>query len=363
MSDETKKKTRGRGNAFDRAADAVLALDAGWWTAFAGSQVADFEISDPQIITLGDENTVIGGVVFDRRVILYKANGSDVEEEALITRPVMTKFSGLPIAVLEMLAKNILEQANAECRKANIDYVISEARAFDEEDERRELARELLGEDASEEDIGRYAEQLRMPAELLAGGEAAAKFFDESISTVRITGDEGEEQIADEPLPPPGRTALIAGEWDFYTPEEVADLGGPESDAAYAFRIVRLCEAIHAEPEIATQLGMHLGAVTREWEMWRENEEFIMAGRAHFAQQSRLARSRNEREWMTEVRRDLAEGRIGKNVAHYAREFKRKRRLLKPPSIDRIRNFVSDLRREPEEKRSSRAPGDRDTEA
>jgi hypothetical protein len=256
----------------------------------------------------------------------------------------MTRFSALPIDLLERLARDILDQSDAEWRQANIEAVVAAAQTFDE-DGRLEIARDVLGSDAAEEELRIFADQLRMPEELLKGGEEAAKFFDESISTVTIMGDEGEEQLADDPPPAPGRTALLAGEWDFYTPEEVEGYGGPESDAAYAFRIVRLCEAIRAEAEVAVQLAINLGAVTREWELWRENEEFIAAGRAHFAQQSRLARSRSERPWMAQVRLDLAEGRIGDNVAHYAREFKRRRRDLSPPEVDRIRNFISELRK------------------
>jgi hypothetical protein len=348
MTEKNRQRRRDRPNAFERASDAVLALDTGWWTSLVGAGISELDFSDPEYLALGNETTSVGGMILERRTLTYKIDGDADPETVIITRPVMTRFSALPIDLLERLARDILEHADAEWRQANIENVIAVAQSFGEE-ERLDIARDVLGADASEEEIRAFADQLQMPEELLQGGEAAAKFFDDSISSVAVVGEEGEERLADEPAPPPGRTALLTGEWDYYTPEEVEDYGGPESDRAYAFRIVRLCEAIRADPQVSVQLAVHLGAVTREWEMWRENEEFITAGRAHFAQQSRLARSRSERPWMTQVRQDLAEGRIGVNVAHYAREFKRRRRNLLPPEVDRIRNFVSELRKAKDE--------------
>jgi hypothetical protein len=343
MTDKKPKRRRARPNAFERAKEAMLALDTGWWTSLAGAGLSEIGFSPPQIIQLGDGDTVIGGMVLDRRIVTYRIDEEDDEETEIITRPVMTRFSALPIDMLERLSRSLLEQADAEWREANIEAVVATAQSFNES-ERLDIARDVLGANATGADLAAFAEQMKMPDALVAGGEAAAKFFDDYVGVVTLTGEAGEEQIADPP-PEPGRTALLTGEWDYYTPEDIEHYGGPESDGAYAFRIVRLCEAIRAQPDVAVQLAVHLGAVAREWEVWRENEEFLRAGRAHFAQQSHLAKSRGERGWMKQVRQDLAAGRIGDSVAQYARKFARERRDLKPPGIDRIRNFVSELRR------------------
>jgi hypothetical protein len=342
MTEEKPKRRRNRRNAFERARDATLAFDTGWWTSLAGAGLSEIDFSPPQFIQLGDDAAVIGGMVLDRRIVTYRVSEEDEEQTEVITRPVMTRFSALPISLLERIARDLLALADAEWREANIEAVVTTARSFGE-NERFDLARDILGPEASEEELAAFADQSRMPDAVVAGGEAAAEFFDQYVSTVTLTGEEGEEQIADEP-PEPGRTALLTGEWDYYTPEDIDHYGGPEADGAYAFRIVRLCEAIREQPDAAVQLAVHLGAVAREWEMWRENEEFLRAGRAHFAQQSHLAKSRGERPWMTQVRHDLETGRIGDNVAQYARKFARERRHLKPPAVDRIRNFVSELR-------------------
>lgn len=345
MGSGTKSKAQNRGNAFDRARDAVLAIDAGWWTMVAGSGISEMDISDPQFLSLGDEKSVVGGMIFERRTISLRHPDHEDEIVQTITRPVMTRFSALPIDLLERLARDILRQGEAEWREANLARAIAEARSFETE-ERFELARDLLGADADEADVLALAETMRMPEALLNGGEGAAQFFDDNVSVIALEDDpDGGQRIAPEPPPAPGKTSLMTGEWDYYTPEEVASYDGPESDTAYAFRVVRLCEAIRGRPESAVQLAVQVGAVTREWEMWRENEEFIKAGRARFAEQSRLAKSRAERPWMTQVRRDLAEGRIGANVAQYARDFKSRHRNLSPPGLERIRNFISDLRR------------------
>lgn len=343
MTDKKFGHRRDRPNAFERARDATLALDTGCWTSLSGAGLSEIGFSPPNFIQLGNDDSVIGGMVLDRRIVTYRVEKDDDEETEIVTRPVMTRFSALPIDLLERLARDLLEKADAEWREANIEAVVATAQSFDE-GERLDIARDLLGVAATEAELAALAEQLKMPDALVAGGEAAAKFFDEYVGVVTLTGEEGEEQIADPP-PEPGRTALLTGEWDYYTPEDIEHYGGPESDGAYAFRIVRLCEAIRAQPDAAVQLAVHLGAVAREWEVWRENEEFLRAGRAHFAQQSHLAKSRGERAWMTQVRQDLAAGRIGDSVAQYARKFARERRDLKPPGIDRIRNFVSELRR------------------
>lgn len=343
MTEKEPKKRRDRRNAFERARDATLALDTGWWASLAGSGVSEIELSPPHLIQLGDDTAVVGGMILDQRIVTYRIDEQHEEETEIITRPVMTRFSALPISLLERLARDLLVTADAEWRKANIEAAVAAAQSFNKE-ERLEVARDVLGLEAGTEAIADFARQLKLPDELAAGGEAAAEFFDEYVSTVALTGDQGEERIADPP-PEPGRTALLTCEWDYYTPEDIEHYGGPESDGAYAFRIIRLCEAIRDQPDAAVQLAVQLGAVTREWEMWRENEEFLCAGRAHFAQQSHLAKSRDEKPWITQVRKDLETGRIGDNVAQYARRFKREQRLLHPPGIDRIRNVVSELRK------------------
>lgn len=341
MNEDTQRRRRDRRNAFERAEEATLALDVGWWSSLAGAELSEVEFSEPEFIRLGEE-AVVGGMILDRRIVTYRV-GDEEPQTATITRPVTTRFSALPIELLERIARDILEKSEQEHREANIEAVVAAARSLDE-DERLRIARDVLGVAATNEEVEDLADQLKMADALVEGGEAAAAYFDANISPVRITGEEGEEVIADDP-PEPRRTALLTGEWDYYTPEDVEHFGGPESDAAYAFRIVSLCEAMRAEPDAATQLAMHVGAITREWEMWRENEEFLRAGRKHFAQQSHLASSRTERPWMRQVRQDLEAGRIGDNIAQYARKFARTRRDLDPPATERIRNFVSELRR------------------
>lgn len=250
--------------------------------------------------------------------------------------------SALPLDLLERLARDLLEKAEEDLRKANIAAAVEVARSFSL-DERLEIAREVLGDGANAEEVARAAEELQMPQALIKGGEAAAQFFDTNVEVVTIAGEAGEERILDHP-PQPAPSVLLTSEWDFYTPEDLEAYDGPESDSSYAFRIVRLCEAIKENSDLAIQLAMQLGAITREWEVWRENEEFLRAGRKHFAQQSKLAKSKAERPWMVQVRQDLEAGRIG-NAAEYARKLKR-RRDLQPPGVELIRNFVSQLRGE-----------------
>lgn len=343
---EKPKSQRDRRNAFERAQDSILGFDGGWWNALAGSAVAEVEFSDIKHIQLGDESSAMGAIVFERRTVTLREKGKLETYTHIVTRPVMTRFSSLPITLLERLARDILEQSDAQWREVNLQAAIDAARAFNI-DEAMEDAREILGSEATEDELIDFAEQMRLQEELAQGGEAAARFFDKNVSKASIEEDgEGGGQLAPQPLPAPGRTLLTLDEWDIYTPEEVADYDDPESDAAYAFRVVKLCEAISEMPDVAVQLGIRLGAVTREWEMWRENGEFIAAGRARFAQQSELSKSRQKRPWMTAVKEDMEQGRIGDNVASYALDFKRRRRDLKPPTQDRIQNFVSELRRQ-----------------
>jgi hypothetical protein len=51
---------------------------------------------------------------------------------------------------------------------------------------------------------------------------------------------EGGPQMLPEPAPAPGMHPIDTGEWDFYTPEEIDDLSGPESDHASAWNLIRL---------------------------------------------------------------------------------------------------------------------------
>ena len=306
----------------------------------------EVEFGESEFVELGNGDCVVGGMFLERRILSLRRTGDETMSRYRVTRPVMTRFSALPLGLLERLARDILEQSDEAWRETNLETAIAAARDFDI-DEARQLAREMLDSDASAEEIEELALQMRLPDELAEGGDEAARFFDKNVSVVQISeDDEGGYEITGNCAGPASEGTLGLEEWDLYSPEEVADLGGPEADAAYAFRIVRLCEAIRDGPEAAVQLAVQLGAVTREWELWRENEEFIRVGRARFAQQIKSSRSRAEKPWMEAVRADLTSGRIGTNTAQYARQFKRQRRDLKPPGLERIRNFVSELRRE-----------------
>ena len=336
----------GSGNAFDRARDAMLGIESGWWQALTTLQLEEVEFGESEFIELGDGNCVVGGMVLERRTLSLRKAGEDALFRYRVTRPVMTRFSALPLDLLERIARDVLAQSDAAWREANLEVAIAAARNFDI-DEARQTAREILGTGASDEEVEELALQMRLPDALTEGGEEAARFFDELISVVTIVeDDDGNVEVLDDGADLESEATLGLDEWDFYSPEELAELDGPETDAAYAFRILRLCKAIRERPATAVQLALQLGAVTREWELWRENEEFIRAGRARFAQQIRSSRSRPERAWMAAVRDDLANGRIGANAAQYARNFKRRRRDLQPPSVERIRNFVSELKRQ-----------------
>lgn len=344
------------GNAFERAQDAALAFQISWWqsieAAIANNDM-QAEVSAPEFLRLGDEHSALGPRLFERRTLTVRRKGKRKKERWTITRPVPIRFSALPIEMLEEIARDLLAQGEAQWRQANIDNLVEHARSYDR-DEALAVARDVLGPAADAEELEHFAEQLRFPAELIEGGEAAARFFEEAVSSVAFdVADDGTVDFLPEPPPPPGAQPFDVGEWDYYTPEEIADFDGPETDAAYAFRVVRLCEAIRSNPDAGLQLAMQLGAVTREWEIWRENEEFLLMGRARFAEQSRLARSKAEKPWMAQVRADFAADAVGSNIADYARKLAR-RRDLQPPSVDRIRNFVSQLRRQ----QAARAPSD-----
>lgn len=134
-------------------------------------------------------------------------------------------------------------------------------------------------------------------------------------------------------------------EWDYYSPEEIEDRGGPESDWSYAFRVQRLCAAIRGTPDRAVTLGIQLGAVLREWAIWREFDEFVVAGVQVFERQSQRATGKPERAWMKHVREDVLAGRVSGSVAAYARKVKGMRQLS-PPSAERIKNFIYEVRKD-----------------
>lgn len=335
-------------NAFERARQSALAFDLSWWEALGAAiekAAPGAQISEPDYFWLGDELEGLGRQLLERRMITLPKKGRKKPKSWTITRAAPIRFSMLPPDFLEGIARNLLDQADAEWREANLANLVAFAQSFSKEDA-LEIAEMALGADAPQAELEAYAATI-MPVELLDGGEAAATFFDTSISVVTIgEREDGTEGLMPEPPPAPGLQPIDVGEWDFYSPEEVADYEGPQSDPAYAFRVVRLCEALRADPERQLQIAMLLGAVTREWEIWRENDEFLRAGRARFAEQSRHARSKREKAWMAQVREDVATDKIGPSIAAYARKLKQQRRDLAPPSAERIRNFVSQLRGE-----------------
>lgn len=336
-------------NAFERARDSMLAFDVSWWeaigTAFTEA-VPGTQVSEPSYLSLGDDLEGLGRLIFERRTITLPKKGRDKQKRWTITRTTPVRFSMLPPELLEGIARDLLDQADAEWRRANIDHVINVARSFGED--AIEIAKLTLGADASPEAIEDYAHGL-MPTELLEGGAAAERYFDESISMASIgMREDGSEGVLPEPPPPPGIQPINFGEWDLYSPEQIVEYDGPHSDPSYAFRVVKLCEALRNHPKRAIAISMLLGAVTREWEIWRENEEFLTVGRARFAEQSRHARSKAEKPWMAKVRQDVANDAIGPSIAAYARKLKRHHRDLAPPSVERIRNFVSAARRDAE---------------
>jgi hypothetical protein len=332
-------------NAFERARDSALAFGLSWWDRVAeAAEKANpgATISEPEKFWFGDELQGFGAQLLERRTIAFPKKGRKKAQSWTITRTVPIRFSMLPPDVLEDIARELLDASEAEWRAANLAKVMEAVQSLDGE-EGLEIARMCLGEDASEAELKAYAATL-VPKELREGGAAAEKFFGEAISVVSIDEDaEGGPALMPEPPPPPGFHPIDVGEWDFYSPEEVDDYAGPESDPAYAMRVVRLCEALRADPERATHIAMILGAVTREWELWRENAEFLTVGRAHFAEKSRVARLKREKPWMAKARADFADGKIGPSIAAYARKLHQQRKL-NPPSVETIKNFISKLR-------------------
>ncbi|MBN8848767.1 MULTISPECIES: hypothetical protein [unclassified Sphingomonas] len=334
-------------NAFERARDAMLAYGISWWESVANAAeeaAPGATVSKPEIFIRGDPLAGFGEQILERRTITFPKQGRKKPRSWTITRAVPIRFRMLPPEELETIAREVLEQGEAEHRAVNLANVLEWAVSMDGE-EGLDIARMCLGDDASEDELKAYAASL-VPDALRKGGAAAEKFFDEAISVVSIDEDaEGGPQMLPEPAPAPGVHPIDTGEWDFYTLEEIDELSGPESDPAYAFRVVRLCEAMRANPERATHIAIMLGAITREWELWRENYEFLQAGRTRFAEQSRLARSKRKKPWMAQVRADFEAGKIGPSIAAYARKFSRQRNL-NPPGVDTIQNFISKLRRE-----------------
>jgi hypothetical protein len=333
-------------NAFERAEASILALRISWWETLIDAVASgefDATISDPEIIDFG-EGLALGRMLLERRTITKKINGEKRISSWTVSRPISYRFSGLPLVELAAIAKDIYDHSQEEWRQANIANLIEYARSYNRA-EALDQARDILGNDASSDQLENFADQLRPPEELLQGGDAAADFFDSSVS--RCDFDENEDGTLkfNETSLPPGMQPFGDNEWDYYSADEVAQLDGPHSDCAYAFRVIRLCEAINANPQHSIILAMQLGAVAREWEIWRENEEFILKGREHFSNQVAFAKLKQVKAWMKRVNEDYDQDKIGNSNAAYARKIARDR-SLDPPSVDTIKNYVSKLKRE-----------------
>ena len=342
---DSKKSARPM-NAFERANQAMLGYQSSWWERVISSiEENGFKanISLPEIIHF-DDDLIFGPIILERRSITAKLDGKRKKSTWTITRPILYRFSALPLDELKKIAETIVEQCQSDWRQANIDNLIKEARSHNRFEALAE-ARYILGAGSTKAEIERIADQLRPAQELIEGGEAAAIFFDSRVS--RCDFEEMEDGSLDFQTAalPPGKQPFGTSEWDYYSPDEVAELDGPESDWAYAFRILRLCEAIKSEGSDALNIAMQLGAVTREWEIWRENEEFIRKGKEHFAKQSNLARSKATKPWRNRVRQDFENGKIQSPTSNYARKIA-KERSLNPPTESTIKNFISSLRRE-----------------
>jgi hypothetical protein len=334
-----------RKNAFERADEAALALGVSWWQVVLetlGKSDLNLEVSEPEFILLA-EGSSLGPQVLERRTIVERKKGKRKPRSWTITRPIPYRFSTLPLDMLEGIARDIYNESEALWREANIENLVRVAQSFDIGEALAD-ARECLGPDASDDELQHFAEQLRYPAELVEGGEAAERFFDESVSRGDVVEAEDGTVTFVEASLPPGSQPFGANEWDHYSADEVAELDGPESDWAYSFRVVRLCEAIRADEKNAIQLAIQLGAVTREWEIWRENEEFLQKGRELFAAQQERARTNRRKAWMDRVDDDFRNGRIAPTASAYAQRLHRDR-TLDLPSVDRIKNYISSLRR------------------
>lgn len=300
----------------------------------------DATISDPEIIDFGDDLT-LGRMLLERRTIAKKLPGNKKQSSWTVSRPIPYRFSALPLAELAAIAKDIYEHSQQEWRRADIANCIEYAQSYNRSDALAE-ARDILGDGANLELLEDFADQLRPPDELLLGGDVAADFFDNSVSACDFdVNDDGTIKFNETSLPP-GMQPFGDNEWDYYSSDEVAELDGPHSDYAYAFRVIRLCAAVQDTPQHAITLAMQLGAVAREWEIWRENEEFIIKGREYFSKQLALAKSKPTKAWMMRVNDDYAQDKIGNSNAAYARKIA-KDRSLNPPTADTIKNYISTL--------------------
>lgn len=336
-----------RPNAFERAREAALNFGLSLWSVLPdhlNEALPQAQLTPREIYPLGQDDSTIGAVVLERRTIrLPDAEGQMVDAWTL-TRPTEAGWASLPPEVIEELADMIIDEAETEHRAANIRAMVDAMQDLAGEDG-LSLAREVLGPDAGPEALEAFAAQLRFPEEILAGGESAARFFDDHVGLVELEEDEqGHVRLGDPAPTAPDPVFTGDSEWDYYSPEELEERGGPESDRSYAFRIKRLCEAMRERPDRAMTLGIQMGAVLREWAIWREFDEFILAGVAAFQRQSRRAPQKPERPWMKHVREDVIQGRVTDNVAAYARQVS-KMRALSPPSLERIRNYVYEVRR------------------
>lgn len=333
-------------NAFERAETAILALRLSWWEILIDaveSVEIDATVSDPEIIDFGDD-LVLGRMLLERRTITMKPHGKRKRSSWAVSRPIPLRFSALPLVELAAIAKDIYDHSQEEWRQANIANCIEFAQSYNRA-EALDEAREMLGKDASSDEMEAFADQLRPPEELLQGGDVAAEFFDNCVSTCDFDVNEDGTLKFNEKSLPPGMQPFGDNEWDYYSADEVAELDGPHSDCAYAFRVIRLCEAVQANPQHSITLAMQLGAVAREWEIWRENEDFILKGREYFSKQVALAKSKPAKAWMNRVNEDYALAKIGNSNAAYARKIA-KDRSLDPPSVDTIKNYVSKLKRD-----------------
>lgn len=337
---------KGRPNAFERARAASLKIRLSFWAALEKSlkkNKVKAKLSRPENYLLSDENATVGAVGLERRTLTFFDKKGKPFEEWVLARPLEHGLASLPLGLIEEHADSIIQQAEKASRAANLQAVLDAVEGWTEEDSLA-IAREALGPNAAADELKDFAAGIQFPEELLGGEDQASAFFDENISTVRIEEcEDGSSKIADAPPEAPGAQPLGDSEWDHYTPEELEDRGGPESDWSYAYRVKRLCEAIRAEPEHSITLGLQLGAILREWEIWREFGEFLTAGVETFRRQSERASSKKELPWMKHVREDFEAGRITGSIADYARTIV-KMRSLKPPSLERVKNFVSELR-------------------
>jgi hypothetical protein len=195
-SNDPDERTRPQGgrrrlNAFERARSSALRFNLSIWEHLAKhlkKDVPEAELSRPEATLLGHEEATLGFIALERRTISLPTTSGRVVEWTL-TRPLEPGWTTLPLELIEELATQLVEQAEIEQRAANIEAVIQAAQEFSSESA-LDLAREVLGPDATPEELHAFADQTRFPDEILAGGEAAARFFDEQVGTVRLEEDE-----------------------------------------------------------------------------------------------------------------------------------------------------------------------------